>query len=189
MDDPRIWAAWISGAFLLVAGLVSTFVALLKHRLECRRLRHDEIRWLLELHGELERKLLEARLETYPDVFKGLQQLSHYPPSERSRDDWLGLAATVNDWGYGKAALVMLPDTRAAIFKLREALRQLADGKIDAEQMMAGARTDVAELMQRDLNQNGSVWRENLPSLMSQIAKVVDKMQPPVPWWRRLLLG
>ena len=83
----------------------------------------------------------------------------------------------------------MLPDTRAAIFKLQASLQQLADGKLSEEEMMSGARTDVAELMQRDLNLTGSIWRENLPSLMSRISKVVDDMQPRVSWWKRLLFG
>lgn len=185
MDHPQAWAGWITGT----AGVVSVIVAALKHQLESRRLRNDEVRWLLELQGDIERKLLDARLEAYPDVFKSLQDLSHFPPAQRSSSDWLKAASVVNDCGYGKAALVMLPDTRAAIFKLQASLQQLADGKLSEEEMMSGARTDVAELMQRDLNLTGSIWRENLPSLMSRISKVVDDMQPRVSWWKRLLFG
>jgi hypothetical protein len=59
------------------------------------------------------------------------------------------------------------------VFKLREALRQLADEKIQPEEMMAGIRTDVAELMLRDLSHTGSIWRGELPSLLTKIAKRV----------------
>jgi len=79
MDSPQVWAAWIGGAFLVVGSLITAFVALLKHRIDLRQLRHDETRWLLELQGDLERKLLDARLETYPEIFQGLKELSHYP--------------------------------------------------------------------------------------------------------------
>jgi len=83
----------------------------------------------------------------------------------------------------------MLPDTRKAIFTLREALRQLADGKIQPEEMMSGVRTDVAELMQRDLSHTGSVWRAELPSLLTKIAKAVEDSQPKRSWWERMFLG
>jgi hypothetical protein len=181
MDTPRSIAlsvALITGSFTL-AGVVFTFlVAILAHRRETRKLRHDETRWLLELQCDIERKLLEMRLETYAEVFSGLKDLSHYPPKQRSRADWLALAETVNGWGYSKASIVMLPDTRAEIFTLRERLRELADGKIDAEAMMAGSRTTLTELLRRDLNQTESVWRDNLPSLFSKIIEAVDRAQP-----------
>jgi hypothetical protein len=137
------------------------------------------------LHCDFERRLQEVRLRAYPPVFADLKKLSHFPDRLYSRDDLMSLTEDVNSWGYGEAGLVMLPDTREAVFKMRDELRQLAGSASEptklTEEFRKRTRTDVAELMKRDLGLPESKWRPDLPLLLSRIKKIVDSSRSSKP--------
>ncbi len=54
----------------------------------------------------------------------------------------------------------MLPDTRDAVFSLRRDLVRFAEKKIDAKKIRDGSRTDLVELLRRDVNHDWSRWRD-----------------------------
>jgi hypothetical protein len=118
--------------------------------LEERRIRHEENKWVLELNNQRELELHKMRLRTYPEVFAALGLLSHYHIAELTADRALQLADRLNQWGYGEQGLCMLPDTRDALLVLREYLEALAQGHVGVNDIMAGPRTDLIELMRRD---------------------------------------
>ena len=103
------------------------------------------------------------RLRTYPEVFSLLNQLSHFNIGSLSEGQILELAAKLNALGYGKVGLCMLPDTRDVLFDLRLDLVRFARKEVDADYIMSGKRTDLIELMRRDLSHNWSQWRELKP--------------------------
>lgn len=57
----------------------------------------------------------------------------------------------------------MLPDTRDVLFYLRRDLVRFARKQLDAHDIMRNKRTDLIELMRRDLSHNWSQWRELKP--------------------------
>lgn len=96
-------------------------------------------------------------------MFKGLGQLSHYNIHQLTESQALELADRLNQWAYGEPGLYMLPDTRTAMFVLRDRLVRFARKRITAEELLRGPRTDLVELMRRDLNHDWSEWREFKP--------------------------
>lgn len=128
--------------------------------LEERRIKHEENKWILELNSQRELELHKMRFRTYPEIFAALEQLSHYRIDSLNESEIQEFMDKVNLWGYGEAGLCMLPDTRDAVFNLRFNLKQYLDKKISARDLMRGARTDLIELMRRDLSHNWSTWRQ-----------------------------
>ncbi|MBD2101603.1 hypothetical protein [Leptolyngbya sp. FACHB-261] len=127
--------------------------------LEERRIRHEENKWILELNSQRELTLYKMRLRTYPDIFVALEQLSQYRVNEINENKARELAEKLNTWGYSDASLCMSPDTREAVFALRRKIGKYLQKEISAKDLTKGPRTDLIELMRRDLN-HGSLWRE-----------------------------
>lgn len=100
------------------------------------------------------------RLRTYPAVLETLERLSGHYIYKLSEEEILGLADKFNMFGYGEAGLCMLPDTRDAVFALRTDLIRLAGKEIDAKSIRRGSRTDLIELLRRDVNHDWSRWRD-----------------------------
>jgi hypothetical protein len=128
--------------------------------MEERRIKHEENRWVLELNSKHELELHKMRLRTYPEIFAALEQLSHYHQDGLNENVVTELATKLNNWGYAEAGLCMLPDTREAVFALRRHLEKYLRKEISTEEVMHGPRTDLIELMRRDLNHNWSIWRQ-----------------------------
>jgi hypothetical protein len=126
---------------------------------EERRIKHEENKWVLELNSQRELELYRTRLRTYPDIFIALEQLSQYRVNELSEDAAIELANSLNVWGYSEAGLCMSSDTRESVFSLRRKLEKYLHKEINARDLTKGPRTDLIELMRRDLN-HGSIWRE-----------------------------
>ncbi|MBD1871261.1 hypothetical protein H6F95_28940 [Cyanobacteria bacterium FACHB-471] len=127
--------------------------------LEERRIRHEENKWILELNSQRELELYKMRLRAYPEIFVMLEQLSHYRINGIDENKARELAEKLNEWGYSDAGLCMSPDTREAVFALRRRLGKYLQKEISAKDLTKGPRTDLIELMRRDLN-HGSLWRE-----------------------------
>jgi len=125
-----------------------------------RRIKHEENKWVLELNSQRELELHKMRLRTYPEIFAALEQLSHYHQDGLNENVVTELATKLNKWGYAEAGLCMLPDTRESVFALRRHLEKYLRKEISAEEVMRGPRTDLLELMRRDLNHNWSIWRQ-----------------------------
>ena len=100
------------------------------------------------------------RLRTYPLVLETLENLSSHNVKELSDNDIRDLADKFNAFGYGEAGLCMLPDTRDTVFSLRRDLILFANNKIGARELMGGSRTDLIELLRRDVNHDWSRWRD-----------------------------
>lgn len=128
--------------------------------LEERRIKQEENKWILELNSQRELELHKMRLRTYPEIFIALEQLSHHCIKKLDENAISQLADKLNNWGYSEAGLCMLPDTRAAIFSLRKDLVKYLHKEINSHDLMKGSRTDLIELMRRDLNHNWSIWRQ-----------------------------
>jgi len=169
--DTTVQIALIGAIFTFFAGLIAALVNFFHERsekekwqrtleIEERRIKHEEHKWVLELNNQRELELHKMRLRTYPEIFTGLELLSHYHWNGINETTITALATNLNKWGYGEAGLCMLPDTREAIFALRDYLEKYLRKEINLEELMRGPRTDLIELMRRDLNHNWSAWRQ-----------------------------
>jgi hypothetical protein len=151
----------------LVGAVVAAVVTYHRSKLEEKRIQHEKQKWLVELHGELEKRLHEIRLNEYPTILAELERLSHFRIQSETAESLRELAAKLNVWGYAKAGLCMSGGTRDALFKLRFRLIEFTEGKLGPEELMAGPRTDLIEWLRRDVNHSVSTWR-NLPTLLSE---------------------
>jgi hypothetical protein len=158
--DTAILIAIIGGIFTLSAATLTTVVGLYRERSEQRRIRHEENRWIFELNNQRELELHRMRIRTYPEVFAVLARLSDYNVRQLKETELMELAAQINQCGYGEPGLCMLPDTRTALFVVRDRILQLARGTMTPEKFLRGPRTDLVELMRRDLSHGWSEWRE-----------------------------
>jgi hypothetical protein len=131
--------------------------------IEERRIKHEENKWTLELNNQLELELHKMRIRTYPEVFSMLSLLSHYNIDHLTESQAQEFADKLNQWGYGEVGLCMLPDTRDAVFCLRTKLMRFVRKEIPTKELIHGERTDLIELMRRDLNHEWSVWRKFKP--------------------------
>lgn len=161
--DVTVQVAMIGGLFALFATVLTILTNRYQEQLERRRVRHEENRWALELNNARELELHRMRLRTYPEVFAVLGRLSDYNIRQLSEEELLAAAAQLNGWGYGEAGLCMLPDTRTALLILRDRVLQLARKTMSYEEFLRGPRTDLVELMRRDLNHDWSEWRDLKP--------------------------
>jgi hypothetical protein len=177
LDDARFWAAVITGGAGLAAAIFALINGAFKYWIELRRTRHEEIRWILDLQSDLEKRLHEGRARTYPRVFEWLRKLSHHPSETLTSTTLTSLAAELNEIGYSEAALYMLPETRATLFALRVELSSLANGGDNfpqrIEAMRAGNRTKLTEMLRRDLNHTRSEWGNYRP-LLDQIVLSIE---------------
>jgi hypothetical protein len=158
--DTAILIAIIGGLFALSTAILTTIVSLYRERSEQRRIRHEENRWIFELNNQRELELHRMRIRTYPEVFTVLSRLSDYNIRQLEEADLKEMAERINECGYGEPGLCMLPDTRTALFVVRDRILQLARGTMTPERFLRGPRTDLVELMRRDLNHGWSEWRE-----------------------------
>lgn len=169
--DITVQVALVGAILTFFAGLIAAIVNFFHERsekekwqrtleIEERRIKHEENKWALELNNQRESELHKMRLRSYPEIFAALELLSHYHQNEINEGTVTALATKLNRWGYDEAGLCMLPDTREAIFALRRHLEKYLRKEINAEEVMHGPRTDLIELMRRDLNHNWSVWRQ-----------------------------
>ena len=173
LDDARFWAAVITGGAALAAAVTALISGAFKYWIDFRRTRHEEIRWILDLQSELEKRLHEGRARTYPEVFAWLRKLSHHPSEILDSATLETLVTELNEIGYSEAAIYMLPETRATLFALRTELSALANGGDNfiqrLEKMRAEDRTRLTEMLRRDLNHTRSEWGDYRP-LLDQIA-------------------
>lgn len=198
--DTAIQVAIIGALITLFAALLATLIDYYRERSEkerwCRtleleaekwrrnveleeqRLRHEEVKWALDLNNEREIALHEMRLRTYPEVLTALGKLSHHNLHLLTEEQMLELADKFNAWGYGDAGLCMLPDTRDAVFVLRRSLVKAANKEIEIEDVMRGPRTDLVELLRRDANHDWSRWRD-LETLTDVNRERVRTLQNP----------
>lgn len=169
--DVTIQAAIIGAVFTFFAALATILASYLRERserqkwhrtlqLEERRIRHEELKWALDLNNQREIELHRMRLRTYPKVFELIVPLSRCNIFLLDKERIEKLANQFNEIGYGEAGICMLPDTREAVFTLRDALFGLARKEVSAEDVMRGPRTDLAELLRRDSNHDWSPWRQ-----------------------------
>jgi hypothetical protein len=149
--------------------------------LEERRLKHEENRWVLELNNQREMELHKMRLQTYPEVFAALGQLSSYNIDQRNESQLMELADRFNQWGYGEAGLCMLPDTREAVFLLRDSIVKLAKNEVNPFHVVNSTRVDVIELMRRDLNHDWSLWRQFKPLIDVNRERIRRTLEGSIP--------
>ncbi|MBX7056657.1 MAG: hypothetical protein K1X75_01235 [Leptospirales bacterium] len=164
----------LSGGLALAGSLTATVVALLRDRqerlrhrlqlaLERRRFQHEQRRWRIEFTRDRELALFQERLRSYPALLKSLGALGEQRSRRIAPARLRRLAGELNELGYGPAALAMLADTRRALFILRDRCRR--NGRTPAEmEKLLKARTDLIELLRRDLN-HSSLWRSARPLL------------------------
>jgi hypothetical protein len=146
---------------------------------EERRVRHEEIRWALDLNNQREIELHKMRLQSYPEVFAALGRLSDYNIRQLDEQALLDLAERLNACGYGEAGLCMLPDTRTTLFIVRDRVLQLARKTLSYEEFLRGPRTDLVELMRRDLNHDWSQWREYKPLIELNRERIQKSLSGP----------
>lgn len=170
--DATIQVAIIAGLFTVGAALLTSLASFYRERLEKRRIRHEENKWALDLNNQREMELHKMRLRTYPEVFAALRKLSSYTIHQLDEQQALELADRLHEWAYGEPGLCMLPDTRTALFVLRDKLVQFTRKKVSARELLRGPRTDLIELMRRDLNHDWSEWREFEPLIERNRARI-----------------
>lgn len=178
--DVTIKAAIITAIVACFAALLTALISYFRElsekekwqrtlELEARRIKNEEFKWTLELNNQREIELHKARLRTYPDVFGALARLSSYHLSKFDEALARELVDKFTEWGYGEVGLCMLPDTRDALFALRQILIGFLNKDISKEQaiqLLSGAqsiRIDLIELLRRDFNHEWSQWRSIKP--------------------------
>ena len=184
--------ALIGALFTFFAALLTALVNFYKERfekekwrrtmeLEEQRFNHEKNRWALELTNLREMELFKQRFHEYPELFALLATLSSHNLQGFKPEKALTLADKLNGLGYGKVGLCMLPDTREAIFILRDYLKAFAATRLTDAEMMISPRTDLIELMRRDLSHDRSRWRD-YKSLIEinreQLQRITDKQVP-----------
>jgi hypothetical protein len=175
-----VQAAIISAIVAFFAALLTALVSYFRERsekekwrrtleLEERRVKNEEYKWTLELNNQREIEVHKVRLRAYPEVFGALTKLSSYNLGQFDEKLAQELADKFTEWGYGEAGLCMLPDTRDALFALRQILIGFLDKNISKEEaihLLSGTqsiRIDLIELMRRDFNHEWSQWRNIKP--------------------------
>lgn len=159
----------LSGSLAFAASITAAVLTLLRdrserlrHRLQLqldrRRFRQERRRWRVEFTRDREQALFQERLRSYPQLLVALGALGEQRARRISLRRLRQLADELNRLGYGPAALAMLPDTRRALFVLRDRCRKLKPDSPEFEGLLA-ARTDLIELLRRDLN-HSSIWRQ-----------------------------
>jgi hypothetical protein len=195
--DIAIQVALIGALFTFFAGLLTAIVSLYRERLEKQkwartialdeqRFNHEKNGWALELTNLREMELFKQRLQEYPELFADLAALSSHRLGDLTPGKALALADKLNEYAYGQAGLCMLPDTRQAITILRNSLKGFGAGQDqktkskpwppEIEAIMR-PRTDLLELMRRDLGHGGSIWRDCKPliELNSELVRAVNE--------------
>lgn len=181
--DVALQAAIIGALFTFFGALLTILMNFYRERserekwrrtleLEERKIKHEENKWTLELNNQRELELMKSRLSSYPEVFASLGKLSHHNIKSLSRENILELSDKFNSYGYGLSGLCMLPDTRDAAFVLRDYLKLFADKRVNDYDVMGGPRTDLIELMRRDLSHDRSVWRDYKPLIQINREKI-----------------
>ena len=164
-----IQAAVISAIVAFFAALLTALIGYFRLRLERRRVATEEYKWTLELNNQREIEVHKTRLRTYPEVFAALAKISSYNLHGFDVDLARELANKFTEWGYGEVGLCMLPDTRDALFALRQILITFINNQISREDticLLSGTqsiRIDLIELMRRDFNHEWSQWRNIKP--------------------------
>jgi hypothetical protein len=172
--DITVQIAILGTLFTFFAALLATLVNFYHERserekgrrmleLEERRIRHEENKWALELNNWREMELYKMRLRTYPEIFSSLERLSMEHLPHLSENEVIELVDKLNKWGYGEAGLCMVGDTRDAIWVLRDFLKLFVQKKVSDIEIRGGPRTDLIELMRRDLSHDPSKWRDYKP--------------------------
>jgi hypothetical protein len=115
--------ALIGALFTFFAALLTALMNFYKERfekekwrrtmqLEEQRFNHEKNRWALELTNLREMELFKQRFQEYPALFGALAAVSSHNLKGFTPEKSLELANKLNELGYGKAGLCMLPDTR-----------------------------------------------------------------------------
>ena len=120
--------------------------------LEERKIIHDENKWAFELIINREIKLFEQRIEKYPKLFSLLNIFSKTRLSVVKNSDIEKLINQLDNHIYGEIGLCMLSDTRDSLIKFRNDCLKCLDGKIELKDMRYGSRTELLELIRRDLS-------------------------------------
>lgn len=166
LQDAAILTALIGATATVVVALLGFLFNMLSKKVEDRRIHHEENRWIVELSSARELELLKARLDTYPEIYKDLAALSSHNIRSIDAQKVLMLADKFNSYGYGKAGLCMLPETRELIFKLRDDCKKFSEGEITDHQLRAGSRSELIEGLRRDLGHGKSYWSDLIPLLV-----------------------
>jgi hypothetical protein len=187
--DIAIQVALIGALFTFFAALLTTLVSVYRERfeklkwtrtfdLEERRFNHEKNQWALELTNLREMELFKQRLQEYPELFTDLGALSSHNLGALTPGKALTLADKLNEFGYGKAGLCMLPDTRQAVLILRNSLKAFDAGQ--NIETIKDPRTNLLELMRRDLSHNRSIWRD-YESLLDVNRKQLELLNQQLP--------
>lgn len=120
--------------------------------LEERKITHDENKWAFELIINREIKLFEKRIETYPKLFLLLNIFSKTKLKNVQKSEIVELINKLDGHVYGEIGLYMLSDTRDALVKFRNDCLKCLDGQLEFKYMRFGTRTELLELMRRDLS-------------------------------------
>lgn len=181
--------ALLGALFTLFAAVLATLVNFYRERsekqkwqrtveLEERRFSHEKSRWALELNSLRETELYKLRLQVYPEVFAALASLSQYNIHDFDHNSALALSQKLNEWGYNRVGLCMLPETRDALFVLRDYCLAFAKGQIRGIEDIIPPRTTLIELIRRDLSHDYS-QRRDFKSLLEvnreQLQRILDQ--------------
>ncbi|WP_338441194.1 hypothetical protein VZG28_10310 [Synechococcus elongatus IITB4] len=158
--QPVIITFWVG----LATSIVTVITGCFKLKIEHERIEHEKSQWILDFLLDKEQKLQEARIRSYPNVMRWLKNLSNYNENELDSSKLHRLIGELNSLGYSEAALFMLPETRSKLFALREELRALVSNEHNflenLEKMRSGNRTQLTEMLRRDLSHHSSDWGE-----------------------------
>lgn len=142
--DITLQAAVISGIVVLLSAIIGATVTYLQQR-------RDRFRWAEQLKQTYATEILRVRLEEYPKLGAMLMNLGRYYGRQLSAEQISKLARDINVWAYGRGGLCAEPDTRSAVFILRETLDRYAI-KSEPFEKVREWRQLVINLLRRDLD-------------------------------------
>ncbi|GAA1705132.1 hypothetical protein GCM10009680_52450 [Streptomyces yatensis] len=168
-------------ASALISGLVALVVGGTTGALTWFQLRRDQNKWRVDLKSAWALELHKARLESYPEIFSTLLQLSHYS-SPITREIASEVSRSLNTWFYSTGGMCADKTTRGAILGLRKCCSKWARTGSEPTDFYRWRNLTVA-LLRRDLDIAGLESYDFKPdaTLLSTLEEEL-RSAPPRHW-------
>ena len=169
--DPTLQTALISGLVVILSTLIAGAFTFFQQR-------REKFRWAEQLKQTYATEILRVRLEEYPKLTALFLPLGRYHWQDLKPAEIRKIALAVNEWAYGRGGLCAEPDTRSAIFILRETLDRFAEDKT-AFQKVRDWRRLVINLLRRDLDLGPAyeIPEQEYQPLFNKFEKSLDELR------------
>jgi len=142
--DVTLQTAIISGTVIILSTVIAGLFAYFQQR-------RERFRWAEQLKQTYATEILRVRLDEYPKLGAMLMNLGRDYGKTLTPEQVRKLAREINEWAYGRGGLCAEPDTRSAVFILRETLECYAEKKETFDKVREWRQLTI-NLLRRDLD-------------------------------------